>query len=275
MNKLLLLSLLLSLHVYAQESSVVTSGTPVLTTEAPEEEQAFNPRKSHWITSFGFEGMKYQTNNNFQGEEGKFTPGETELWGGRLGLGGEIYLGGGFNTTTKVEGYYMGTLFSQVLNGGAEDVNVKFAYTKKTGQVYGLDASQSIGRLFNMKTKHPILEDWAYITVEPYIEAGFGVARAYNRLNYNYSLDTIDEGYRLRVTDELVNTKIALGINFTSSTGYFLYTKITQNQYDFNNRKATQVRRDNGSGSNVTTKPVLDDKLDPIITYAIGGGYKF
>lgn len=251
-----------------------TTSTPVVTTVMPKEDRFFNPRKSHWLTSFGFEGMKYPTFNDFNGVKDNFAPNEQELWGGRIGVGGELYLGLGLITTTKIEGYYMGTLFSRELNGGAKDEDVKFAFTKRTGQVYGADASQAIGFLFDMKTKNPFMDEWTYLTVEPFVEAGIGVARGYNRLSYKYDLGNTDEAYRLRVVDELANAKLAAGINFTSSSGYFLYIKATQNRYSITSRKADQVRRDNG-GSDTATKPDFGDKIDPITVYAIGGGYKF
>lgn len=249
--------------------------TPVMTTEAPEkEDDKFNPLESHWITSFGFEGMKYETANEFSGVKKNFKLGDAELYGGRIGVGGEIYLGLGILTTTKVEGYYMGTLFSQVLNGGEEDDDVKFAYTKQTGQIYGVDASQSLGFIFDMKTKNPFMEEMTYLTVEPYIEVGAGAARAYNRTNYSYVLASTDEQYRLRVSDQLVNAKVGAGINFTSTSGYFLYVKATQNRYDITKRDAYKLER-TGGGPNVTSKPELDDKIKAITVYAIGGGYKF
>ncbi len=279
MIKLILFASLISLPAFAQDSAPQTAEplttTPVITTEAPKEDKDHNPRKGHWITSFGFEGMKYETENNFTtGVKKNFRPGDTELFGGRIGVGGEIYLGMSLLTTSKLEGYYMGTLFSKVLNGGAEDDDVKFAYTKKTGQIYGFDYSQSLGFIFDMKTKNPFMEEWTYLTVEPYIEIGAGAAKAYNRLNYSYVLASTDEQYRLRVTDELVNAKVGAGINFTSTTGYFLYVKATQNRYDITDRKAYQLVR-TGGGANVTSKPELDDKIKAITVYAIGGGYKF
>lgn len=270
-KKTLFLALLVSAPLFADVSPVET---PALVTEAPAEEKDFNPYKSHWLTTFGFEGMKYETFNDFQGVKKNFSPNEQELWGGRIGVGGEIYLGAGIMTTTKIDGYYMGTLFSRVLNGGDEDENVKFAFTKKTGQIFGAEASQALGFVFDMKTKNPFMDEWTYLTVEPYIEAGIGVAKAYNRLNYQYNLASTNEAYRLKVEDELTNAKLAVGINFTSSTGYFLYMKATQNRYDITDRKATKLQRDNG-GTDVRTKPDLGDKIDPITTYAIGGGYKF
>lgn len=249
---------------------VTNADTPVLTSDISPEVEDFNPRKSHWIFSFGFEGFKYPTFNDYSGAKKSFSPKDEEYWGIRLGFGGEIYLGAGFLTTTRIEGYFAGTLFSQVLNGGAEDSDVKFAYTKKTGQIYGADVSQALGFVFNMKTKNPIMDEWAYLTVEPYVEAGIGQAWAYNRMNYSYDLDVTDESYRLTVKDQLLNAKIAYGINFTSRGGYFLSLKMTQNRFNISERKAKEI-----VDAGASTNPDFGDKIDVITTYSIGGGYKF
>lgn len=282
------------------EPAVEETNTPVITTEeAPEvvapvaikEEEAktpvlsttqgtlkrreeYIPLESHWLVSYGFEGMKYPTLFEFTGAKDSFSPGEAELYGGRLGFGGEIYLGAGVFTTTKVEGYYMGTLFSEVLNGGTEDEEVKFAYTKETGQIWGFDASQSLGYMFDMKTKNPFMEEMTYLTVEPFIEAGIGIASAYNRINYSYVLAGTDEEYRLRVEDKLVNAKLGIGVNFTASSAFYFFVKVTQNRYDITDREAYKLER-TGGGPNVTSNPELDDSIDTITVYALGGGYKF
>ena len=258
----------------AEERQVRNHENPLITSAYPAEVKPFNHRKSHFLTTFGFEGMKYETPYEFTGVKSSFKPGDQELWGGRLGFGGQIHLFGGLFTTTKVEGYYMGTLFSKVLNGGSKDSDVKFAYTKKTGQIYGGDAVQQLGYIFDFRTKNPFMDEWAYLTFEPFIEAGVGFGQALNRLNYSYKLGTTDEAYRLTVEDQLVNTKIGAGFNLTSNQRFFLYARVTQNRYDITDRKASQYQKDNG-GSGVTTKPTLSDKIDPITIYALGGGYKF
>lgn len=269
MNKLILLALLLSAPSFAQ----------VLMMESPKVEKKYNPYESHFITYFGFEGLKYEVPFNFRGARQTFSPRDQELWGGRIGIGEEIYLGGGITTTTKVEGYYVGTLFSRVVNGGPEDDSVDFAFTKRTGQVYGVDASQALGFIFDMKTKNPFLEEWSYLTVEPYVEIGIGFASAYNRLNYNFDTGTTptaaQEAYRLRVTDQIINSKLGAGVNFTSSEGYFFFMKATVNKFDIPKRKSVGFSQPNGQPTeliDITDKTV---KMDPTMTYAIGGGYKF
>lgn len=298
MNKLLMLALLVSLSAFADDevtnpyttkeevdqpisTDVLKdrprqSGDTLLSTDIREENRFFNPRKSHFNISFGFEGMKYNTPFEFDGVKSDFATKDRELWGGRLGLQGEIYLGSGFNTTTKVEGYYMGTLFSRVLNGGAEDEDVKFAYTKRTGQIFGMDASQSIGYLFDFKTKNPFMDEWAYLTMEPFIEAGIGIASAYNRINYSYNLATTNERYKESINDDLTNAKIGVGLNLTSRDGFFFYMKATQNRYDVTLRKVNRYTRDNsGTVTDPGTEKQKNVSIDPIMVYAIGGGYKF
>lgn len=269
MNKLILLALLVTSPLFAQ----------VLITEEPEVEKKFNPYKSHFITYFGFEGLKYEVPFSFTGDRKSFSPHDQDLWGGRIGIGEEIYLGGGISTTTKIEGYYVGTLFSQAINSGPDEDSVEFAFTKKTGQVYGVDASQSLGFIFDMKTKNPFLQEWAYLTVEPYVEFGMGVASAYNRINYAYDTGTTptaaQESYRLRVIDQIVNTKVGGGVNFTSSDGYFFFMKATVNRFDILKRKSEGFSQPTGQPTELIDTTDKSVKMDPITVYAIGGGYKF
>ncbi len=274
MIKLFILLSLLSLPLYAQESALPSDPNQVLTVDTKESKR-FNPRKSHWLTSFGFEGLHYETPYEFSGVEKSFQPSKSELWGGRIGIGGEIYLGAGLVTTTKVEGYYVGSLFARRLNAGPQDDDVEFAFTKRTGQVFGVDATQSIGFLFDLKTKHPIMGDWSYLTVQPYAEFGVGQASAYNRIVYDYDTGVTDEGYRMRVEDQLLNVRVGGGINFTSNTGYFLYLKAHVNTFDITKRKTEEYTRPNGRASTTVSETEKDVKIDPVTTYAIGGGFKF
>jgi hypothetical protein len=253
--------------------------TPVITTQVPKDEERFNPLESHWVTSFGFEGMKYETINSFSGNEKNYKPNDVELWGGRIGFGGEIYLGAGFLTTTKVEGYYVGTLFAQTLNAGPDDEDEEFSTSKQTGQIYGIDASQSISYIFDMKTKNPIMEEWTYLTVEPFIEVGIGRAKALNRVNYNYDTGTgptqTDEAYKNTVEDDLINARIGGGFNFTASSGYFLYIKGFVNTFDITNRETKEYTQPDDLPGATVTSETKNAKIDPVTTYAIGGGYKF
>lgn len=278
MTKILFLLLLASVSSFAQDNlneDIRNADTPVLNTQAPEEHEKIVFRKSHWITNFGSEGTKYEIPYNFpEGVKKRFKTKDQEFYGARLALGREFYLGAGFLTTTKVEGYYDGTLFSSTLNGGNVDANIKFAFTKNTGQIYGADVSQALSHIFEFKYTNPFLGDVSRMSFEPFIEGGIGMARAFNKLNYQYALAGTNEAYKLKVEDQILNTKLAVGFNLTSDNGYFFFMKVTQNRYDITDRKTYQLKRVNG-GTDTVTKPDLDDKMDPILTWNLGGGYKF
>lgn len=302
MTKLIILALLVSTSLYAQDNNLdntlkdpgkydqemikaqepVMNGnsmdTPALITEDLSKIKKFNPRESHWISTLGFEAMKYPVPYKFDGARSDFNPKDQEIFGGRLGLGGEWYIGKGIVTATRVEGYYMGTLFSQILNGGPDSEDVNFAYTKRTSQIYGVDASQQLGFMFEMKTKNPIMNEWSYLMVEPYVEAGLGAAKVYNRLNYQYDTGTAPtaarEKYKDTINDTLTNARIGGGINFTSSEGFFLYMRVTVNKYNITKREQDKYSQPSGQAATKTTNN-NEPNLDPITVYAIGGGYKF
>jgi hypothetical protein len=260
----------------------LSSQTPALITETDFYEQRhFNPRESHWVTSFTFEGGKYEIipkEYEFEGRK-DFKNGYKQLYGGRLGFGGEIYLGAGFVTRSMVEAYYLGTLFSRVLNGGAEAEDVDFAFTKQTGQLMGGDASQSLGWMFDFKTKNPLMDEWAYLAVEIYVDAGIGKAWAHNRTNYSYDTGTApraaQESYKLTVKDDLLNARVGAGMNFTSSSGFFLALKATVNRLEVTDRRIKGFIQENGQVPDPIDDSPKDVNIDPVVIYTVGGGYKF
>jgi hypothetical protein len=259
-------------------STPVAIVTPTLKTEKVlEEEKTFKTRASHWVTTFTFENSQYELfpdNYSFSGKK-DFESEKHQLWGGRLGFGGEIYLGWGFVTRSMIEGYYHGTLFSQVLNGGDYDSDVKFAYTKKTGQLLGGDASQSFGWMFDLKTVNPFTDEMTYLSIETFVEAGIGKGWAYNKLNYSYDLDTTDERFNIRVRDDLLNARVGAGINMTSNQGFFLSLKATINRYEITQRKINGYIQENGNPQTSISEKPENAKIDPVVIYTLGGGYKF
>jgi hypothetical protein len=265
----------------ALEAEYVATSTPDQKVETSLfDPKAFNPRQSHWITTFGFEGSKYR--NIPEGKyafEGKkdFKAGAQEIWGGRLGFGGELYLGKGFLARTMAEAYYMGTLFSRILNGGEEAEDVEFAYTKKTSQLYGFEASQSLGWMFDFRAKNPFMDTYSYLNLETFVEAGVGIAWAYNRTNYQYDTgDTnVQEYYRMRMRDDLVNARVGAGFNLTSTKGFFLTVKATMNNYMVTQRKIDGFREENNQARTVFNDTDKNANIDPVLIYALGGGYKF
>lgn len=262
-----------------------TRPSPVFTMKAEvEDKKRFNPRASHWVTTFGFETSKYEVipekKFEFEGEKKNFRNEQQELWGGRIGFGGEVYLGAGFVTRSMLEGYYMGTLFSRILNGGDEAEDIEFAYTKRTGQILGGDAAQSLGWMFDLKTKNPFMDEMTYLIVEPYIEAGIGLGWAYQNINHSYDTTApaspggVAERYKLRVRDDLLNARIGGGINLTSSTGFFLNLRATINRFEVTKRNIDGFKTQSGS-TTVFDETNKNAKIDPIVIYTLGGGYKF
>lgn len=273
MKKIIPLFALLSFSALAQESPA-----PVLANQAElKDESDFDHHKGHWIISFGAETIQYDVPFDYQGKEEKFTPGERSLWGGRLGLGRQLYLGGGVVATTKLEAFYMGTLFETAINAAPEIETEEFSYTKRTGQIFGGDVTQSLGYLFNAKIKNPFMEEMALLVIEPFIEAGLGYAWAYNRQTYNYDTgaSNVRENYRLRVNDTIISNRLGAGVNFTSNEGYFFYVKGTLYNYiDVQRKLEGTALVDDGTPINLN-KATEGVNLSSSIIYAFGGGYKF
>ncbi len=254
--------------------------TPVITTEAPEDDRYIKHRKSHWITSFAFEGMKYELPFGFEGERKNFRDKDQELWGGRLGVGGQLYLGGGFFTTSMVETYYVGNVTQDVQVADPDVEDEEAGTVKRTGGLYGAEVSQNLGYIFEFRTKNPFMDEWAYLTFEPFVEAGLGVARAYNAVHYDYDTGPtgsgVQEKYKKRIRDELTNARIGAGFNITGRSGFFMTAKVTINRYDILKREVdSYTKQDNGTVSNPDTIEDKDVKIDPITMFSIGGGYKF
>lgn len=245
----------------------------------------FTAHESHWITTYAFEGTKYQTNYQYDGVKKDFKPGEQEIWGGRIGFGGEIYLGKGFVTTSKAEGYFLGTLFSKALNAGA-DLPIEYSSTKRTSQMYGIDFAQSLGYIFDVHVQNPFMEQKSIIYMEPFLEAGIGYGKAFNKINYVYDTSLGGgevgtsgepvESYRHKMDDNFVSQRVSAGMNITSSQGFFLQVKVTSSILDVTSRKESVLIKENtlpiGTTQVTNSK---NPKLDPIVIYTLGGGYKF
>lgn len=270
------LSLLL-LFLSFSSFGIDETATPVASSslDLADNDGSFNPRKSHWLINFNFEGLNYHTDYEFQGARKKFEPKDDFLIGARMGFGGELYLGAGFMTSTRVEGYYDAKLFKRDLKADPNVPDVVFSEDKITSQLIGGDIVQSLSFLFDMKTKNPLFDQWSYLTVEPFIEAGLGMGWAYNRRNYRYQTGVVDEVYRKRTTEDLTNLRFGAGIHFTSRSGYFFTMRVTQNNYDVTKKSVKGFQRLTG-GSEVDLGNANPSKnLDPIMVYSLGGGVKF
>ena len=240
-----------------------------------EEDKSFNARKSHWYSTFGFEAMEYDLPFQYSGAKESFKEEKRKLYGGRLGFGGELYLGAGFMTSTRVEGYYMGTLFEKAKTADPGLADDDIATVKNTGQIFGADAVQTLSYLFDLRVKNPFMDSYSNMVIEPFVEAGIGRAQAWNKKDYNYDIPgQTEEEYDQSFKDDLTNVKVGGGINITSSQGFFLYLKATQNRYDINKRTTKGYSYPNG-GTPTPVNGNAPTKLDPIMVYSLGGGYKF
>lgn len=257
-------------EIKSQDAAMDVASMPTLVSEETKDDRKLNPYKSHWLTTFNFEGMEYKLPLDFEGTSKDFgDDSPMALYGARLGFGGELYLGGGLMTSSRVEGYYMGTAFTRERTAGPEVTDVKFGYTKDTGQIFGVDAVQTLSWLFDLKTKNPFLDEMTYLTLEPFVEAGIGIGRAFLKKRYHYDL-TVQEDYEQSFADELANAKIGAGLQATSSSGFMLFMRVTQNRYEITKRKSKGY---NHNGDINFSDDNAD--MDSITIYSIGGGYKF
>jgi hypothetical protein len=251
------------------------AGPQIMVSETEvDEKKSFKAAESHWYSTFGFEAMEYGLPFEYDGEKKDFSETNRQLYGGRLGFGGEIYLGAGFLTSTRVEGYYVGTLFESAKTADPELTDEDVATIKDTGQLYGVDVVQTLSFIWELKTKNPIMEEMTYLTIEPFIEAGVGKGWAFNKKDYNYDTDAIEEEYDQSFSDELTNVKFGGGFNLTSRQGFFFFMKAIQNRYDITRRRTKgYFYRDGGTRTDVDPSPSTD--LEPMMVYSLGGGYKF
>jgi hypothetical protein len=240
------------------------------------DDERFDSRKGHWVTTVGFERTAYEVPLNFVGARKRFGPKEQTLDGGRIGIGRESYLGAGFILGAKLEGYYMGTLFNSVKTADpVEPVDV--AGNKETGQIHGADAIAHLGWMFDYKTKNPFLGDMTYMALELFVEAGIGRGRAINRNSYYFdAAPATSENYRVTFVDDFQTQIISAGMNFLSRTsGAFLYLRATQSLLDVTERKIKGVRQPDSQPSENLRRKVSNPEVDPITILAIGGGFKF
>ncbi|MES2527834.1 MAG: hypothetical protein V4598_12140 [Bdellovibrionota bacterium] len=254
--------------------------TPVITSEMPTDDRYLKHRASHWLTTFNFEGMKYELPFDFEGARKNIRTRDQELYGGRLGFGGQLHIGKGLFTTSMAEVFYNGTLFTKSQNAGPDDEDEEAGNIKRTSGFYGVDLSQSLGYIFEFRTKNPFMDEWAYLTFEPFVEAGLGVAKSYNKVRYNYDTGTVgagvQENYKRTIRDDLTNARIGAGFNLTGRSGFFLQARVTINRYDVTERKIDTYRKqDDVAGVKDPSVTDKDVKIDPVTMFTLGGGYKF
>jgi hypothetical protein len=228
-----------------------------------------NALKSQWIFSLGAEQSRYYLPWDYTSPSKNFRHKGRTLSGGRFTFGREFSLFAGLIASTKIEGYYLGTLFTKAETGGQE-AGIDITQTKRTGQLAGADVVLSLGYSFPMSFRDLFIGQMNYLRFEPYVEIGTGRAWAFNKLYYT---DIRDGGreYEHIFSDVLLNSRLSIGFNLTSLSNYFMYVRATANDFTISER--TIDRRVDGA-SDPTIKQT-DAKMAPVMIYAVGGGYKF
>ncbi|MBY0518576.1 MAG: hypothetical protein K2P81_16820 [Bacteriovoracaceae bacterium] len=241
-----------------------------------EDEGSFNHRKSHWVGIFGFESTRYKMPLNFNGASKSYNDkASSQLWGGRLGLGRELYLGAGFVFNVRAEGYYMGTLFNSIKTADPEYPGTDVSSEKDIGQYFGGDAVAHFGWMFDYKTKNPFLGEMTYMAMEIFVEAGVGRGKTYLRKKYDFEADKIDH-YNFILEDSYTSQNVSAGLNFLStSSGAFLYLKATQTRLTVDKREIRGSSQESSGAVNSLKRTIKNPDIDPITIFALGGGYKF
>lgn len=259
-----------------QEPDPSTS-TPVITSEEDVESKVYNPKKSHWVTSFALDYIKYELPWVYTGaQKHNFRKKDQELYGVNLGLGREFHLGGGVQTGTKLYGYFRGATFQNKKTADPQIQDTEFASGKRIGQMWGGEIAQSLSFQFDYKAKNPIMDSMFYLTFEPFVEAAIGYAEAFNKINYGYNTaPVVDEGYNHKIQDRMMTRRLSAGFNIISQRSYYLVVKGSLYQLDNTYRK--QSGSQHFTGGPVTTPAFIDDKpgIQTTTSFTIGGGYKW
>lgn len=245
--------------------------------EEIDDEENFKHRKSNWVSTFGFEHTRVELPYEFQGAKKQIGEEKRELMGARLGLGRDFYIGSGFIFGTRLEGYYLGTLFTDAQTADPEINNLEVAASKKTGHIFGADAIAHLGWMFDFKAKNPFLGEMTYLAFELFVEAGVGRGKGYNRKEYYYDTSVTDEAYDAIIEDDFNSQIISAGFNILStSTGAFLYVKGSQMTQDITEREFRIKSRLTGDPEGPFQKSsVKAPDVDPIVIVSIGGGFRF
>ncbi len=263
------------------DSETAAASTPPVAQSYEEVDSGdrFDHRRSNWVGLFGFENTKYEIPFDFTGTKETFGKEERELWGGRLGFGRDFYLGAGFIFGARLEGYYLGTLFTNAKTADNEIDDIDVAAEKDAGHIYGADAIAHLGWMFDFQTKNPFLGDMTYLALELFVEAGVGKGKSYQKKSYFFdAAPATDERYTMIMEDEYTSGIAAVGMNILSTTtGAFLYLKASQVAQNIDERKIRGRSQPDGQASVDLSEQDYDKSPspDPITIFSLGGGLRF
>ncbi len=239
-----------------------------------EKVNVYNPRKSNWVASFGFEGQGLPVERSFQGQGKSFQDKNELLMGARIGIGRDFYLGAGFNTRTQLDGYFVGTIFEPKKSVTKEDSSASTSFTQKQGNTFGGEISQVLSFITEFNAPVFIGEHKVKMYFEPFIEAGIGIGKSVFRFDYRMKTSTLDEEYRKVMDNTFISQRLSVGMNFISKSGYFLTLKASQVAHQVSDSKSYEVA---GNGGALTRRDI-DEKNETInlsYSYYLGGGYKW
>lgn len=234
----------------------------------------YNPAKSNWVSTFGFEAQGLPVERNFQGLGKSFQDKNEMLAGARLGFGRDFYLGKGFTTRTQVEGYFVGTLFEPKKSVTSEDKKAENSYSQKDGNIWGGEISQVLSHVSEFNAPNFIGDHKIKMYFEPFLEAGIGMGKTNFRFDYLMNTQTVAEKYRKVLDNTFLSQKVSIGVNIISNTGYFLTLKASQLAHRITDSKSYEMVGQNGAMSrrDVDQK---DDSVNFAYSYYLGGGYKW
>jgi hypothetical protein len=230
------------------------------------------PLKSSWIFTFAGEQGRYHIPWNYTPPTGatnlkSYSPDSRTFTGGRLGFGREFNPFGGLLMATKLEAYYMGTLFTSAQTASPE-VDLDISSAKRSGQLAGADLVQTLGYSFPFSMRDLFFRQMTAMRFEPFAEVGLGRAWAFNKLQYS---DQRGPSYEHTFRDVLSNMRMGFGFNLVSNQNYFMFVRASVNNYSITDRR---IHRQTQAGVDPTVTQT-DAEMAPIMIYSLGGGLKF
>ena len=235
----------------------------------------YNPRKSNWVSTFGFDAQGLLSKRDFQALNKNFTDKTELLVGPRIGIGREFHLFGGLYTKSTIEGYFVGTLFEPTKKVSGGDSKAKSSYTKKKGNIYGAEAAQSLSWVTEFHIPNYFTENKIKMYFEPFIEAGIGVGKGYYRFNYVFNESTGSERYSNTMEETFLSQRVSAGMNFIGTNGYFLTLKTSALNHQVSKGSNMIYAQPNGAGATRSEIDLKNESIKFDYNVFVGGGYKW
>lgn len=266
--------LTLSLAGLSLSSLAEVDFRPVLGREA-DRANIYNPRKSNWVSTFGFDAQGLLSKRDFQALSKTYADKTELLVGPRVGIGREFHLFWGLYTKSTIEGYFVGTLFEPTKKVSGGDSKADNSYTKKKGNIYGAEAAQSLSFVTEFHIPNYFSENKIKMYFEPFIEAAIGVGKGYYRFDYVFNESTGSERYSNKMEETFLSQRVSAGMNFIGTNGYFLTLKASALNHQVTKGNNLIYAQPNGAGATRTETDLKDETIKFDYNVFIGGGYKW